>query len=262
MSDSQANNSPPPLDPLDEQSQQQQQVLITRHELTSALNEYGPVINENLAKRVQTQFKTDCMSTVKSLIAPKKLPENCKDLGVPKVNRAIRDMKSFTGFNKRNEKDLFSIQQSILCATSAIAKLADKALTANHNARVIDTKEVVRQSLDAITLLGNASSEISGKRKANLKYILSPHVRYICSSDREVSSQLLCDDLGKSLKEARKISRISTNFSNMKPYDRYNRSSSTWAKPSHRQKPKHQYFLEKGKRTQQASKNYYHNKKT
>ena len=39
MSDSQANNSPPPLGPLDEQSQQQQQVLITRHELTSALNE-------------------------------------------------------------------------------------------------------------------------------------------------------------------------------------------------------------------------------
>ena len=73
-----------------------------------------------------------------------------------------------------------------------IIRLANQALESDQNSTVVNTKDIVRNALDAITMLGHASNEISTKRKSNLRYILTP-----------MSSQLLGDDLAKRLKEAR-----------------------------------------------------------
>ena len=232
-------------------------------ELPLNKEEAGPKVNEGLAKRVIKLFKNPALDSEakKALLQRHKIPENLSGIATPAVNQAIREMRTFTAYHKRNERDLYEIQQLILRASVAATTLADKSLRADQACKVMDTKEVVKDMLDVVTLLGQASHNISEKRKSNIKYILAPDVRTVCNSEHG-GTQLLGDDLGKSLREAREISRVSSSFSSRKDYYRdkttsYKEPSQIHGKSYHNynhKKQARQSFLERGKRSQQGSK--------
>lgn len=214
--------------------------------------EFGLPINAALAKRISKILKPNYLGkeTKKDLMSRHKLPENCKELLVPALNVEVREMKSFTAYHKRIEREYYTMQSCLAHANAAVIHLTDEVLKADQSSKMVNSKELVKDALDAVTLIGQASVELTNKRLSNLRSILAPDVRSICSTNRETCKYLLGDDLSKKLKEAREISRVSNNFSlrkerreERKPY--YNNKSLSIKKSK--------YFLEKGKTSRQSS---------
>ena len=71
----------------------------------------------------------------------------------------------------------------------------DQALKADEAGKMIDTKDLVLNCLDVVTLLGYASSEINKKRKQNVISSLNPQYGDLCNPNREVTEYLLGDNL-------------------------------------------------------------------
>ena len=67
-------------------------------------------------------------------------------------------MKTFSEYQKRNEKSFYDIQSTLLRAAPAMITTMDQALKADETWKTINTKEPVLNCLDAVTLLGYASS--------------------------------------------------------------------------------------------------------
>ena len=207
----------------------------------------GPSINEALAERIKRQYLTESQNsdTRKLINARHKVPGNCKELLTPTINKSIKTMKAYKGPRSRVEKDLYNIQQCVLKGTVAITTLCEKALVCENESRVLPTIDLFRHCLDAITMMGHANSELNTRRKSNLQWLLSPDVRSICSSENKPTTELLGDDLGKSLKEARDINRIQ---------NKYTSSSSISSDRNSRSSRGSSYdFLERGKNSHTSS---------
>lgn len=87
-----------------------EEILIQVDKEMPDSEETGPPINEGLAKRVIKLFKKPAdTATRKELSTKYRLLENFKDVMIPKINRAIKEMKSYTGYHRRNERDLYDI---------------------------------------------------------------------------------------------------------------------------------------------------------
>ena len=221
-------------------------------------NELGNPIHEGLAKRVVTQFHENSQkSDIRNqLFKTYKIPENCKEIQVPKMNRAILDMKTFHDVHKKNEKKLYSAQQFITRAVAAVSNVADVALKAENE--MVDHKVLVRSCLDATTLLGYASHEINTRRKSNVKYALHHDVRDICNSSEVVKTEFLFgDDFTNSVKAALQASRIANKAKTVTKHG--HSPSSSHGRKSSRQQPKQghsKHFLGKGKTPSQGHRSY------
>jgi len=86
-----------------------------------------------------------------------KLPANCSTICVPKLRESILGMKSFNEFSKRNEKSLFNLQTSIIQASSCFVDLLSDTVEAEEKSKVVDTRVLLRNCLDGMTLLGHAN---------------------------------------------------------------------------------------------------------
>ena len=175
------------------------------------VEETGKPIHEALAKRVLKQYFTNSQkSEIRTeLCKTYKLPENCSQLRVPKLNQGIRDLRSFSDTLKKQEKRLYLSQQFISKAATVVTMIADKTLKADNE--MVDPKEVVRCCLDTITFLGYASHELNMQRKMNIKPALHYDVRDICSSFDVIQSEhLFGEDLTKLVKDARQNAKIAS----------------------------------------------------
>ena len=81
--------------------------------------------------------------------------------------------------------------------------IADICLDAGNKNRLIESKEVVVKTVDAITLLGRASKQITLERKERLRFVLSEDYRSICDQDHSSSKFLLGDDLAENIRKAK-----------------------------------------------------------
>ena len=59
------------------------------------------------------------------------------------------------------------------------------------------------KTVDAITLLGRASKQITLERKERLRFVLSEDYRSICDQDHSSSKFLLGDDLAENIRKAK-----------------------------------------------------------
>ena len=57
-------------------------------------------------------------------------------------------------------------------------------LDADNKGRIIESEEVVVKAINAITLLGTASKQITFERKARIRSALSEDYRSICNQSR------------------------------------------------------------------------------
>ena len=87
-------------------------------------------------------------------------------------------------------------------------------LDADNKNQLIESKEVVVKAIDAITLLGRASKQITLERKERLISTLSEDYRSICNQDHSKSKFLLGDDLLEIIRKSKANILIkSVNFS-------------------------------------------------
>lgn len=239
-----------------------------------ATSEMGPAIKENLAKRVVAQFRVKGpQAEIKRQVAKNYLvPVNCKEIAPPKINKTVLSMKSFTEYYSRNEKALYDTQSSIQKVTSAVVSVANALLIADEQSKVPDTKFLVKTCLDAVTLLGAVSNDISNRRKNNIRPTLQSSYRDLCNNSRTVAGEfLLGDDLNQGMKQAQEASKLQNLASTPSSYyngyggksqpgnrhagystlgkDKTHRSNSTTDK---------KHFLERGKNASQDHKRRHH----
>jgi len=125
---------------------------------------------------------------------------------VPLINEGI--YKGLTPFVKRKDGDMTDIQKDILSANWAALKIANQVQEADSKPTMVNSKDLVKMSLDAVTLLGLAHSKLNNLRKSAIQLSLDPDIRDVCSARHEVTTYLFGDDLTKSIKEARELNKI------------------------------------------------------
>eukprot|EP00794_Sanderia_malayensis_P003987 gene3987-4536_t len=129
---------------------------------------------------------------------------------VPLINEAI--YKGLPNPIKRKDGDLMGIQKEILAANNAVTKIANSILDADSKSEIVNSKEIVKMTLDAVTLLGLAHSKLNNQRKSALSPALDPDIRDFYSARHEVTDYLFGDDLSKAIKEAKDLNKISNQL--------------------------------------------------
>ena len=61
--------------------------------------------------------------------------------------------------------------------------------------------------------MGNIHSKLNNKRKEPIGNTLPADIREVCSAQREVTTQLFGDDLGKAVREAKELNKLSNDLS-------------------------------------------------
>ena len=150
----------------------------------------------NLAARYW-KTESDNQTTVSFLKNQYLTSENCEELLIPPVNREL--YVKLHPYHKRQDKKLTDIQETLLCATTAVANIANLVLEADKQSRMVDTKAIVTHALNATTLMGNIHSKLNNKRKELIGKTLPADIKEVCSDQREVTTQRFGDDLGKLL---------------------------------------------------------------
>ena len=138
-------------------------------------------------------------------------PENCEELLIPPVNREL--YVKLHPYHKRQDKKLTDLQETLLCAIRAVANIANVVLDADNQSRMVDTKAVVTHALNATTLMANIDSKLNNKRKELIGKTFPTDIREVCSAQREVTTQLFGDDLGKAVREAKELNKLFNDLS-------------------------------------------------
>ena len=142
----------------------------------------------NLAVRTNRYWKTesDNQTTVNFLKNQYLTPENCEELLIPPVNHELYVKLHL--YHKRQDKKLTDLQETLPCATTAVASIANLVL--EKQSRMVDTKAVITHALNTATLMGNIHSKLNNKRKELIGNTLPTDIRKVCSAQREVTTKL------------------------------------------------------------------------
>ena len=177
-------------------------------ELVASLQEEdrkGPKVQQQLVdiaiKRWGNKLNSDKMT---SILGKHPQLENCEDMSIARVNPEIWVPLNAT--MRKADLRLANMQQALKKATFAIVTTCDKLLAVKSQ---IETKEMVTDSIYAITLVGHVVSEISSIRCEQLRPSLTQEFQTICFNSVSPSSKLLFgDDLAKQIRDAKEMSRI------------------------------------------------------
>ena len=112
------------------------------------------------------------------------------------------------------------MQETLLSAVTAVANIANLALEADKTCHMVDTKMLVTHALNTTTLMGNVQNKLNQKMKDLIAPTLPKEIRDVCSSQREVTSLLFGDDLGKAVREAKELSKLTSELSTGSRYPR------------------------------------------
>ena len=199
--------------------------------------EYCDKVGDKIAERLVQNFKVkaDNAEARKLIAARHRLPANCKEICVPKLRDSLLNVKSFNEYAKRTERSYYNLQLSLTQAVSCFVDTIVDTITAEERSQVVDSRAILRNCFDGLTLLGHSSNTISNLRKKNLKPALNSQYQALCNPSRPTTQFLLGDDLNKGMQEAQESSKLSkvdkrvvikTNSSS-RSFDKHNRSSSS-----------------------------------
>ena len=182
-------------------------------------DDYGPKIRSAIAARVTKYFtKGAAQSDARATIFKKyKLAENVSEIDAPKLNPGILNNKSgYTTYKfvNNNEKTLYNIQNNVTRTAMAVTNVITHAMKQEEKGEMMNPKDVTSTCLEAITLLGYVSKQLSNRRKDNLKSYINDDLRSLCDHDRKTTKFLLGDDLSKGARDAREIAKLSNKKSN------------------------------------------------
>ena len=168
-------------------------------ELLADDDQIGAPLGKSWAAKVNECWKgPKPFTTMKTLYDKYKVPENCTNLLAPQLNPEIWALLK-SKWQKKCDLQYAGIQKTLVKVSAAILKLNEAAAT-NAPDRVSKVNSL-QVTTDALTMLNQASYEISLKRKSYLKSVLKPEYHGLCSSTKNITSFLFGDDLAKDIKE-------------------------------------------------------------
>ena len=156
----------------------------------------APKISESFAKRVEFKWQTRLtMDQLKEKSKNLLVPENCPKLSVPLTNKEV-----FSQLNNTQKKAVLrlrNLQKNIQKATIALVPVTDNLLQDKE-----ETKAMIKNNPDAISLMGHSLQDISTMRDQKIKPFLNRTCTSLCDLEYTDTQQLFGEDINKSLNRA------------------------------------------------------------
>lgn len=158
--------------------------------------EKGSNIFEKLAKILNDSYQSELSIEKRKEICQKyKIPGNCSELFVPKINNEIwTKLKSNA---KRSDVRMSALQDTLNKAASAILVSANDLLTHRKDKTKPDYKAIVSRLTDSVALVGQVHKEISLKRREAIRPYLHADYKQACSRTVKPGKLLFGEDLSK-----------------------------------------------------------------
>ena len=101
-------------------------------------------------------------------------------------------------------------QGKLFKAAVAMGTVADLLLSAETKGAntFLDSSTCIKMALDAVTLLGSASQDLSMQRREAIRPDLNSQFRQLCSPQCPVTNMLFGDDLPKTIKGISETHRV------------------------------------------------------
>lgn len=196
--DNQSNN-----DAFDNDSDNLREIL----NLVQPDTEYGPALNADVTSSIERLYQSESAKKMIDKLKEKhQVPENCKFLGVPKVNAEIWPMLP----PKTRQRDYSSQQghQFITLASVAVAKIAETLFTTKLNINKELRENLLTVTMEASSALSGAADDFNRKRKMDIRPTLNTDYSSICSSAKTSAGLLFGDNFSEQLKVSRSTSQI------------------------------------------------------
>jgi len=189
---------------------------------------YGPPLMKGIAEGMaKTICRTLTKEAVEKLTEQVKIPDNCKEIGVPRVNPEI--WNSLPAPARVNDLNLQKTQQTISYGLITLANVA------NILAQSTGASPVILGAMNCLkngsNLLGMGFQEISSKRRSAMKPHMAQEYSGICAMKTVRSEFLFGDSLDEELKKSKATSELTRKVTNKtrphykKPYERLNQSN-------------------------------------
>jgi roadblock/LC7 domain-containing protein len=179
-----------------------QAILLQSNEI----EEYGPSIVASVAASFTNMMEKANKETFQKLKEQYKLPENCKAVGVPKVNPEI--WGSLPAFVKAADARLQNQQQHLSKSIVAQVNIVQEVITHSKSIPKEISEKIVKSSMDSVALLSSMMKDINMKRKFGIKPSLQSEYSGICSSRVPTTEYLFGDNLADNLKNIKSSSKI------------------------------------------------------
>jgi len=155
-----------------------------------------------------------------------KIPANCKELGVPKVNPEI--WSGLPQYVKTKDAKVQHLQQHLSKALIAQAQTAEQVLDLMAKTKDVALQGILKTLMDSAMSVGLGMKELNAARRQDLKSSLLPEYTGLCSTQVPVTEYLFGDNLESSLKLLKSTSKIVKCHSpqpRYHPYGRFNKSN-------------------------------------
>ena len=176
----------------------------------------GPPVADHLAKILNDKFHIELESAQrKQLIGKYLIPENCTGFYRPRVNPQV--WGTIRPETKSADKSFAALQDAILTASSALAMSINDILQNRESKTPLDYQSVISKGIDAITLLGFVSKEISYRRKEAMRPSINPIYKAACGRTTKPTTLLFGDDMAKTMQEVKAINQITQQIAARPP---------------------------------------------
>jgi len=186
--------------------------------------EWGKIVNENWS------CKKD-KDNMKKLRAQYPIPSNC-EVVVPKLNMELWQL--INPMQRKSDIMFSQIQRNLAASVAASLSVATSVVSDK-----INKKEIVQTIANLVALLGEASSEISKKRKLFIRSVLKDEYKDLTALSNETTENLFGNNLSQNIKDLNLRNKLKTktynSYTKTKPYNRpnYGKYSSSSATNNH-----------------------------
>lgn len=179
--------------------------------------EYGPPLNENLAKMVEKMIKEKTNGDkLNDLKKQYNTPENATALSETKVNQGVWNTISETA--RFNDIKFQKVQKYLVKGMVAVANAVDD-MTKNYKEgeSITVNDNTVAKIMDGLLLLANANGELNMRRRDLMRNELDPKYRNLCAPSNPITNELFGDDLPKTVKDITDVNKISRKIDSTFP---------------------------------------------
>ena len=177
----------------------------------SSSDDAGPPVSEKLSKLVNDKFQTEyTVDKRKEILQKYKVPSNCNELFVPKVNSEI--WTKLNANSKRSDIRTSVLQDTLVKVSSAIIVTVNDLLSHREKKISPDYKTLIPRLTDSVALIGHVHKELSFKRRDAIRPYLNQEFKQACSRTLKPGKFLFGEDLPKTLQELKTTNKLMTSI--------------------------------------------------
>ena len=188
----------------------------------SSSDEAGPPVSDKLSRLVNDKFETEyTVEKRKEIVQKYKIPSNCNELFVPRVNTEI--WTKLNANSKRSDIRMSVLQDTLVKVSSALIVTVDDLLNHREKKTTPDYKALIPRLTDSVALIGHVHKELSFKRRDAIRPYLNQEFKQACSRTLKPGKFLFGEDLTKTLQELKTTNKL---MSSVTPDNRQGRAKS------------------------------------